>query len=124
VAEQAAAHYPDNSLVWLWLGDADVATDPSSAIRAYQAAIKLDPANGTGWCRLGSVFEKSGQTQDSLDAYLNCCRLGDPGYNGCYGAGRMFESLGNISQAITAYRSSAWLPSIQRGDALESRPKP
>jgi len=42
--------------------------------------------------------------QAALDAFLQSRYHGDPGANGCYGAGWVMEGLGDPQQAIEYYR--------------------
>lgn len=124
LAEQAALLYPNNAQVWLWLGDIITSTDLPQALQAYQNATEVNSTNGLAWCRLGRSLESLNQPQKSAEAYLNCCRLGDPGVNGCWGAGRMYEKLSDVSSAIEAYRHSTWSTALQRADVLEKQLKP
>ena len=100
------------------------ADDPQAALAAYSRVVQLQPSNGLAWCRLGLVNEKTGQTLPAVDAYLGCCRNGNSGANGCYGAGRMMEKLGDPRKAIEYYRLSSYVDSLQRADELEKQLKP
>jgi hypothetical protein len=63
--------------------------------------------------------------EQAANAYLNCCLNGDPGSNGCYGAGCMMERLGNLPQAIAYYyRLSCWEEAQNRADELERQANP
>ena len=124
LAEQAATLYPNNAKVWFWLGEINNPKDGASALEDYQKAVSLDPSYALAWCRVGSALESANRTQEAADAFLNCCRLGDPGSNGCYGAGRMEEKLGNPEKAIEYYRLSLWGGALQRADELEKQLKP
>jgi tetratricopeptide (TPR) repeat protein len=121
VASLAVARYPDNPSAWFWLGQTAEAFDWKIAQEAYSHMVQLEPSNGLAWCRLAEHYENYGQFQAAADAYLSCCRNGDPGYIGCSGAGRMMEKLGNPRQAIAYYRLSKWPKAQERADALESQ---
>jgi len=55
------------------------------------------------------------------DAYSQFCHHGDPGSNGCYNAGRIYEETGDYSEALHYYRLSRWSESLRRADELEAR---
>ncbi len=117
--------YPDSSRSWFWLGESIAPTDHLRARQAYLRNVELSPKNGLTWCRLGFNYYDHGQEfEKALDAFLNCCYYGDRGSNGCYGAGRMMERLGNPQQAIEYYRLSKWDGALKRADELENQVKP
>ncbi len=119
MAGEAAILYPKEPLAWFWLGEqANQAVNPQRALQYYSETIRLDPANGLAWCRLGNIHEDQEQLQTAMVDYWQCCLNGDRGSNGCYGAGRIAEKLGDIPAAIQYYRHSHWLPALQRADAL------
>ena len=117
----AAARYPDDPDIWLWLGDASGSTVPQTAILAYSHVVQLQPANGLAWCLLAKRYENAKQPQAALNAYIPCCHNGDPGSYGCYGAGRLLEKLGTPQQAIAYYRLSQWDKSLKRADVLQAQ---
>ena len=117
--------YPDSSESWFWLGDSIGGwRDLLGARQAYLHAIALSPHNSMAWCGLGYNYEINNEFEKSSEAYLNCCSYGDPGSNGCYGAGRMMEQLGDPQQAIEYYRRSRWEGSLNRADELENQLSP
>jgi len=121
MARLATQAYPDNPSAWFWFGEAIAPTDHLSARQAYLRTVALNPGDGLAWCRLGSNYESSGQIELAWNAFVNCCYHGDPGMNGCYGAGRMMEKFGNIQQAIRYYRLSRWQGALDRADKLEAQ---
>ncbi len=124
VADQASILYPENAQVWFWVGEIDNSKDQTAALVDYQKAVSLNPSMGVAWCRIGRSLENSMRTQDAVNAFLNCCRLGDAGENGCFGAGRMEEKLGNPQKAIEYYRLSFWDGALKRAAELEKQLNP
>jgi len=117
----ATQYYPDSSKAWFWLGEATAPTDHLGARQAYLRTVALAPRYGLAWCRLGRNYESNSELEKATEAWLNCCLNGDPGKNGCYGAGRMMEQLGNPQQAIEYYRRSHWEGALNRADELEKQ---
>jgi tetratricopeptide (TPR) repeat protein len=124
LARLTTQYYPESSEAWFWLGEASTPSDPQGARQAYLKTLTLSPHNGLAWCRLGLNYEKNSEFDKAADAWLNCCLNGDPGANGCYGAGRMMERLGNLPQAIVYYRLSVWETAQNRADELEKQLSP
>ncbi len=124
LAEYAAKIYPNNAQVWLWLGDIYFHSSPSTALQDFQKGVDLNPTGGVGWCRLGNSMDYNKQTQKAADAFMTCCQLDDPGGKGCYGAGRIYEKLGDLASAVAAYRLSKLPSSLQRANELEKRINP
>ena len=124
MAMLATQRYPNNFKTWFWLGEALAPTDPLGARQAYLRTVALAPHDGLAWCRLGRNYEYNGELEKATEAWLNCCLNGDPGSNGCYGAGRMMERLGNPQQAIEYYRRSRWAGALKRAEELEKQPSP
>jgi hypothetical protein len=116
--------YPSSSDAWFWLGEALAPTDRLDARQAYLHTVTLSPHHGLAWCRLGYDFEYDGQLEKALANFLNCCYSGDPGYHGCYGAGRMMEQQGNLPQAIAYHRLSRWEGALKRANELEKQLNP
>ncbi len=115
---------PESAAAWFWLGEASAPTDASVARQAYERTVALAPYRGLPWCRLGFNYEHTGELERAERAFLNCCLNGDPGSNGCYGAGRMLEQMGDPQQAIIYYRRSRWQGSLDRARELESSLNP
>ena len=118
LAEVATDLYPESEQSWLWLASLND-KDPAAASKYYQYATKNNPANAFAWCSLGKSLEKLNEVNQAVDAYINCCRLGDPGLHGCWGAGHMLEKIDNIPQAIHYYRLSRFSTALKRADDLE-----
>jgi tetratricopeptide (TPR) repeat protein len=120
LANQVSQLYPKEPKAWFWLGDlANQSGDILQAKEYFIESVNLDPAYGLAWCRLGIIYEQQNLLNDAEDAFWQCCQNGDPGSNGCYGAGRMAEQLNDIPSAIKFYNHSHWQPALQRADELE-----
>jgi tetratricopeptide (TPR) repeat protein len=121
LANRASQLYPEEPKAWFWLGDlANQSGDILQAKEYFEESVNLDPAYALAWCRLGSINEQQSLLADAEEAFWQCCQNGDPGSNGCYGAGRMAEKLNDIPAAIKFYNHSHWLPALQRADELEA----
>lgn len=124
LAKQAVTLKPQSEMAWLWLAQAQKASDPVSALSSYINVASLNPYNGLAWCQIGNIYENQANYIQAEEAYLNCCKNEDPGLNGCYGAGRMAEISGDTILAIKYYRMSIFSSSIDRANELEKQLKP
>jgi tetratricopeptide (TPR) repeat protein len=118
LARLAAQTYPASARAWFWLGETLASNDLPAAREAYLHTVTLAPHHALAWCRLGRNSESSGDLGKASAAWLACCLNGDPGKNGCWGAGRMMEQLGNLPQAILYYRLSRWQGALDRAQLL------
>ena len=66
---------------------------------------------------------QGGQQPDdtALDAFLQACRHGDPGANGCARAAAIAAERGDLEAAIRYYRLSNWSEAEARARELEQR---
>lgn len=132
LAEAFARSRPDSVDAWLWL--AETATKSSAdwavpqteserlrVIEAYRRALALSPSMSVTWVRLGYLLAAQNDPSAAIEAYLNACRTGDAGFNGCYRAGLTAEGTGDIAAAIQYYRLSRWPPAWQQADQLEQQ---
>jgi tetratricopeptide (TPR) repeat protein len=128
-AELAVTQWPAQADAWFWLARTYLQgqgsrlelindADRADVIGLYRKGLDFAPANGLRWCQLGHFLEPV-DPQGGMDAYLQCCSHGDPGSNGCWGAGRIAEQRGDLQQAIENYRLSHWPVARQRADELE-----
>jgi tetratricopeptide (TPR) repeat protein len=124
LARLAAQLYPRNALAWFWLGETLFYTDQPASLPAYLHIVELEPRNGTAWCRLGWIYEGLGEAETAAEDFYKCCREGDPGRNGCFGAGRNMEKLGDLTQAISYYRLSRDPNAQSRADELQKQLTP
>lgn len=80
--------------------------------------LALFPGKFPPWVVFGGLLSKR-DPQAALEAYLQSCYHGDSGANGCLGASRMAEKLGDPRAAIQYYRLSRYRGALQRADELE-----
>ncbi|MDD5368670.1 MAG: hypothetical protein PHQ40_06290 [Anaerolineaceae bacterium] len=121
LATSAINHFPREAASYIWLGEITAQQDTNKAIELYNQAVGLDPRDGLTWCHLGSLYYQREMHIASANAYLQCCLNGDPGVNGCWGAGQLMEELGAPNIAIQYYRYSTWQKSQDRADQLENQ---
>ncbi len=118
LAELAVKERPDNSQSWFWLAWIDAKDNPVESIRYYREGLRLEPRDGRRWKELGDLLA-GGDPRGAMDAYLQACYNGDPGYNGCWRAGQVAEGQGSIQLAVQYYRLSKWAKALERADELE-----
>ena len=124
LAQTAVNMYPESSSAAFWLAEAVAKSDISRAEALYERAVEITPSFGVSWCRLGYIRENKDDLSNALNAFQACCNNADPGYHGCWGAGRVYEKLGDEISAISAYRLSTWENAHARADELEKKLKP
>ncbi len=97
-----------------------IASRPNyGAVRLLTNRNDFAPSSlGMVW--IGKRVRYEWNTQHALEAFLTCCNIDDAGSNGCYGAGRMAEKLGDPQKAIEYYRLSRWDGALKRADELEA----
>ena len=115
---QAMKRQPDTGAGWFWLAELRRQEAPTEAVQLLRKGLSLDPSNGLGWRYLGDLLRKT-DPEEAIHAYLQACYWGDPGYHGCYGAGRTAEQLGQYERAITYYRLSNWSGARERIQVLQ-----
>jgi len=121
LAAEARALYPDLPEPLYWLAESQGGYMAPVNLPVYQQIVTEHPAEGLAWCYLGYQYERDGNIQASLDARINCCFNGDPGSNGCYHAGRLYEQLSDHENAIKYYLLSKWTTSREKGLDLKLR---
>ena len=107
LASMAVLRYPEDtaSLYWLiWATDPAISNNESKPI--IQKILSMTPNDGLAWRYLGIILIREGDIQGAIDAHINCCNNGDPGSNGCYNAGRLYEQIGDYENAIKYYSFS------------------
>ena len=114
LAQLAVELHPDVAEGWFWLGG----LVPSRQIEYFRTGLGIDPKEGRRWYELGRLL-KDVDPEASMQAFLEGCFHGDPGYNSCLGAGNLAKEMGNYDLAIQYYRLSAWKPISSMGDNLE-----
>lgn len=118
LARKAIAAQPDDAAGYFWLAPALAVDAPDEAIALYRQGLELSPADGHRWLALAELLEPRDQTA-ALEAYLQACRHGDPGANGCLRAGGLAEAQGDVPAAIDYYRLSNWSGALERANELE-----
>lgn len=119
LAQIALASQPGSAESWFWVGD----LLPEKKIEYYQTGLEIEARNGERWLSLGDALQ-SKDFEQAMQAYLNACKNGDPGYHGCLRAGLMAEQLGLYQKAIEYYRLSAYSRVREKADALEGQLTP
>lgn len=123
LARWAIAAQPGSADGYFWLASLVAAANappiaPDEAIALYRLGLDFAPADGRRWLALGHLL-RGRDDAAALDAFLQACLHGDPGANGCLGAGQLAEAQGDPSAAISYYRLSNWEGAIERADELE-----
>lgn len=93
---------------------------PEAGAAQYYELLLLRPHDGVYWRELGDLLREH-DPNAAIEAYLQSCRNGDPGSNGCYRAGLTAESQGDYENAIQYYRYSKWEGALKRAVELEAQ---
>ena len=115
-AVYATRTQPESAEAWFWLGD----LQPENRLEYYQKGLQFDPTDGRRWIAVGDMLQNI-IPQAAIEAYLQGCYNGDPGFNGCVRAGGIAERQGLFEEAIQYYRLSQWEGSQTRADRLEQQ---
>lgn len=124
MAQLATQYYPGNPNTWFWLAEVSNSEEPAAARQAYLRTLALAPRYGLAWCHLAMNYEKYNYIDLALEAYLNCCMNGDPGYNGCTNAGKIMEQKGNLQLAIDYYLRSYYSVTLEHARQLQKQLNP
>jgi tetratricopeptide (TPR) repeat protein len=116
LAQAAVAIQPEFPEGWFWL--AELTPDFDEQLALYAHGLELGPTDGLRWREYGDLLAP-GDPQAAMQAYLQSCLNGDPGFNGCWRAGKQAENLGEIELAIEHYRLSGWAVARQRAAELQ-----
>ena len=119
LAQMTLEVQPASATSWFWVGD----LQPEKKIEYYQQGLAIDPQDGLRWLSLGEALQSEFPEQ-AMEAYLNACQNGDPGYHACSRAGMMAEQLGYVQKAIQFYRLSSYSRVREKADILESKLTP
>lgn len=126
LASQVLEAFPDNAEAWFW--DAEIETDPDEKIASYERGLALAPVNSRQWLLLGNLLLDKGRRledeailRQAMQAFLQACKTGDYGSNGCMGAGSVAEELGDIPLAIQYYHMSHFDWCLRRAVELEQQ---
>jgi len=123
LARRAIDAQPGSADGYFWLASLVAGTNahptaPDEAIALYRLGLGLAPGDGRRWLALAQLLQGRDDAA-ALDAFLQACLHGDPGANGCLGAGQLAEARGDPSAAIDYYRLSNWQGARDRADELE-----
>lgn len=121
LAQQIIDRQPESPLGYFWLAEMTTTEDPPAAIALYRQGLELAPEDGLRWAYLGNLLKEADDLDGALAAYLQSCRHGDPGANGCLQAGGIAERQGDLQAAISYYRLSNYRGSLERADELEQQ---
>ena len=130
-AEKSIVLKPDVATSWFWVAEVRGGYQNYNFHRVTQEnwreiaallerGLALAPHDGLRWRLLGDVLRPHKPYQ-AIQAYLQSCFNGDPGYNGCSRAGTVAEELGDYRNAIRYYRYSRWQGALRRADELERK---
>lgn len=106
LALRAMSLYPDRSGPLYWLAESRGGYTNPQNLDIFEKVIAQHEDEGLAECYLGYLYEKSGNTQMALDAFIICCNNDDLGNHGCYNAGRQYEKLFLYEEALRVYRNS------------------
>ncbi len=120
---------PDAAESWFWVAEIEAGyvnfnfTLVDESNRGHIASLlrnglAIDPTDGLRWRLLGDVLIEA-DVDAAIEAYLQSCFNGDPGYNGCLRAGLAAEQVGDIENAIRYYRYSNYEVVAEKASALE-----
>jgi len=120
LAQLAVDAYPMETIPLYWLSECmGVKTTPEKK-PIFEKILAINPKDGVAWRYLGIIFIAEKNIPAAIDAHIKSCNNGDPGVNGCYNAGRLFEQEGQFEEAIYYYRLSRWKPSQEAANRLEA----
>jgi tetratricopeptide (TPR) repeat protein len=119
LAEFAVTTQPGSADAWFWMAGNQVGENVKEAIELYKKGLAINPYDGRRWRELGDLLVAE-DPNAAIDAYLQSCYNGDPGYHGCYLAGKTAQELGEIEAAKGYYRLSLGHKARKQLDALNS----
>ena len=123
LARLAVANQPNNPDAYFWLAATVAPNAPDEATDLYRAGLALAPDDGRRWLQLADLLVAQGEpaADAALEAFLQACRHGDPGANGCARAAAIAAERGDLEAAIRYYRLSNWSEAEARARELEQR---
>jgi len=114
MAQMMLQAQPSSAESWFWVGDLET----EKKLKYYQQGLMLDPRDGLRWITYGDLLVEK-DPNAAIQAYLQACYNGDPGYHGCGKAGALAERMGDSQAAIQYFRLSSYPPIRQKADELE-----
>ena len=118
LARRAVTAQPESAAGYFWLGLLAGAETPDEGAALYRRGLRLSPGDGAAWLALADMLRYNDPAA-AEEAYLQACRHGDPGANGCLRAGTLAEARGDTATAIEYYRLSNWEGAQEKAAALE-----
>ncbi|RDB24954.1 Superkiller protein 3 [Hypsizygus marmoreus] len=102
----AARYLPTNAWAWKAVGVVELnRRNYSSAIQAFQVALRAEPDDALSWLRLGEAYSKGGRHVAALKALERAHDLHPDDWMCAYLIGDVNQQMGNFSDAIGAFRS-------------------
>ncbi|MBI5646196.1 MAG: O-antigen ligase family protein [Ignavibacteriae bacterium] len=120
LSDWALQTHPASARACFWAAALRAREDTAAAIRLYRRGLAVDANAALEWRALGDLL-KDHDPRAAIWAYLESCRRGDPGANGCLLAGITAEKLGEYRDAVRYYRMSRWRGAHTLADSLERR---
>lgn len=120
LAERAVQSHPNSADAWFWTARLYASEAPVEAVQKYRRGLELNPHDGLAWRELGDLLVEN-DPEAAIEAYLQSCYNGDPGFHGCLRAGNTAAQQGDIEAAITYYRLSDWPSAHEKADHVEQQ---
>lgn len=101
------ANVPDNAQALAFLADADMQTNHAAdAGPLIQQALKIDPHLGRAHLDLGILYADSGRNQDAIRELTEAARLIPEDANPHWRLARIYQSMGNKTQANLEFQKT------------------
>ena len=120
LADLVVRDHPENAEAWFWLAGIRAQDMPDEGIELYRKGLTISPHDGRRWKLLGDLLVGY-DPNAAINAYLQSCLNGDPGYNGCWRAGQIAEQSGEFENALRYYRYSHWEVALNHAAELEAQ---
>jgi len=118
LARRAVTGQPQSAAGYFWLAPLMAGETPDEAAALYLSGLRLASGNGVAWLALADLLRPTDPAA-AEEAYLQACRHGDPGANGCLRAGTLAQARGDTAAAIEYYRLSNWDGAQEKAAELE-----
>ncbi|MBM3216584.1 tetratricopeptide repeat protein [Candidatus Poribacteria bacterium] len=111
-AGRFVAQARDREEVEKWAADASTGSvepekpgpDPSEAMRAYEALVRLAPNDGRLWAELAESRRRSGESSAAMAAYERALELGAESASVHFGLGALLMAQGRKNEAVDHLR--------------------
>lgn len=121
LAELAVQMYPDDTFPLYWLAESMGKKTTPEKKPIFERILAINPKDGVAWRYMGIIYVTEKNIPAAIQAHINSCMYGDPGSNGCFNAGVLFEQIGDYENALYYYRLSRWIKSQEAADMLEAK---